>query len=86
MEKQNDKIVDSGANKPGSPPKPVIVSSPTPLLLSAHSVLAVDVDSGVTLYEKNPDFNCSDRPVGRCRVLETGPDPWNGCFFKAECS
>ncbi len=56
VEKQNEKIVDSGANKPGSPPKPVIVSSPTPLLLSAHSVLAVDVDSGITLYEKNPDL------------------------------
>ena len=36
-------------------PLPVLTRSDSLPVLSAYSVLAVDVDSGVSLYEKNPD-------------------------------
>jgi len=37
------------------PPNPVLVSNSSYPVLSAQGALAVDLDSGVSLYEKNPD-------------------------------
>ncbi|MGA2910308.1 MAG: D-alanyl-D-alanine carboxypeptidase family protein [Candidatus Microgenomates bacterium] len=37
------------------PPNPVLGASTTFPVISAEGVLAVDLDSGVSLYEKNPD-------------------------------
>src|SRR3989344_2767837 len=36
-------------------PIPILAQKAAFPILSAQSVLAVDVDSGITLYEKNPD-------------------------------
>ena len=38
------------------PPTPIYIGTPDFPLLSAQAVIAVDLDSGVTLYEKNPDL------------------------------
>ena len=38
------------------PPVPILVNSMNSPTFSAESVLAIDVDSGVSLYEKNPEI------------------------------
>ena len=43
------------ANEKQFPPVPEFKNSPSFPVLSAQGVLAVDVNSGVSLYEKNPD-------------------------------
>lgn len=49
------KISYAIANEKEFPPVPVFKNSPSFPVLSSQGVLAVDLESGVSLYEKNPD-------------------------------
>ena len=44
-----------GLSKKNFPPNPVLAADSSFPVLSAQGALAVDLDSGVSLYEKNPD-------------------------------
>jgi D-alanyl-D-alanine carboxypeptidase len=53
---QVQKLVDSEVRQPKIfPPNPVLAASSSFPILSAQGALAVDLDSGVSLYEKDPD-------------------------------
>jgi D-alanyl-D-alanine carboxypeptidase len=52
-----DQIVTNLTKRPSKvfPPSPVLASDSSFPILSAQGALAVDLDSGISLYEKNPD-------------------------------